>query len=561
MKNCDFANRKDARIHNIQSGWQQGLDSVTIVPCPNLGWLGTLSDLPAVRVAALHRTYTQYRGVECLDRNCLPQRTHREIGTMANDLQAPPLFTILPSGIFSPLASANRQHYWRLLTQLYRDRFGPDAPMPPSVGFQRREIVADLERYLLTDDPWEADDGDAPDASINARAMAIYDRFRDSGWLRQERVGAREMASMPPIIERLLSELIEFAERGPTFLSAKIQAVELQLRHVLDGNGGGDTLDEAAATARQLLSFVASLGVQVRDVMAELSQAASTAAFARTLFDQYVAKLFVGDYAQLRSTDHPLTRRTAILAMVQDLRAGPRHAQLLDWYKQHLSGGDAERAAERLNRSLRRLAEIDRVDEYLGRLDDDIRQANRRALAYLDYRLRAPDKLDVLLQRACRAVQQADERALRLPVAGGALMHEERLRPPRAAPTSIPRSANQTRPPTPEQIARMRLLQRMKRARLVLPADLRAYVAQHWGDGPTLNADALPVATIPQMRAYQTLLTLATRSARTGQVRQGDPLGQYLPGVRVELLADARTVNGTFDAPSFRLHRTGVPRP
>ena len=478
----------------------------------------------------------------------------------APDSAEPPLFAVLPPGIFSPLASPNRQHYWRLLCQLYGDRFGPDAPMPPSVGFQRRDIVADLERYLLTDDPWEADDGDAPDASINARAVAIYERFRQSGWLRQERVGAREMASMPPIIERLLSELIDFAERGPTFLSAKIQAVELQLRHVLDGKGGGDSLDEAAATARQLLSFVASLSVQVRDVMGELSQASSTAAFARTLFDQYVARLFMGDYAQLHNSDHPLARRTAILGMVQELRLGPRHKELIGWYRHHLTGGDEQRAVERLNRSLRRLAEIDRVDEYLGRLDEDIRHANRRALAYLDYRLRAPDKLDVLLQRACKAVQHADESRLRLPVAAGGLMQEERLRPPRATPTPIPRNANQVRVPTPEQLARMRLLQRIKRARLVVPGDLRAFVARHWGATDTLDSDALTIESIPDLRAYQTLLTLAARAAKTGFVPPGDPLRQYLPGVRVELLSSERVRSEFFDAPRFRLHRQGLQR-
>jgi hypothetical protein len=472
----------------------------------------------------------------------------------------PPLFTVLPPGVFSPLASPNRQHYWRLLCQLYSDRFGPDAPMPPSVGFQRRDIVADLERYLLTDDPWEADDGDVPEASINARAVAIYERFRQSGWLRQERVGAREMASMPPIIERLLSELIDFAERGPTFLSAKIQAVELQLRHVLDGKGGGDSLDEAAATARQLLSFVASLSVQVRDVMGELSQASSTAAFARTLFDQYVARLFMGDYAQLHNNDHPLARRTAILGMVQELRVGPRHTELIEWYRNRLTGGDEQRAVERLTRSLRRLAEIDRVDEYLGRLDEDIRHANRRALAYLDYRLRAPDKLDVLLQRACKAVQQADEARLRLPVAAGGLMQEERLRPPRATPAPIPRNANQVRVPTPEQLARMRLLQRIKRARLVTPDDLRAFVERHWGPTNTLDSEAFTIESIPDLRAYQTLLTLATRAAKTGFVPAGDPLRQYLPGVRVELLSSERIRGEFFDAPRFRLHRQGLQR-
>ena len=101
----------------------------------------------------------------------------------------PPLFGVLPAGLFAPLASANRERYWELLCRLFEQFFGPDAPLPPSIGFQRREITAALENYLLTDDPWvdEADSGDVPGASLTERANAIYERFRSTGWLRQER--------------------------------------------------------------------------------------------------------------------------------------------------------------------------------------------------------------------------------------------------------------------------------------------------------------------------------------------------------------------------------------
>ena len=59
----------------------------------------------------------------------------------------------------------------------------------------------------------------------------------------------------------------------------------------------GDTLDEAADQSRQRLSNVASISLQVRDLMPELSKAESTAQFARQLFERYVGELFVGDYA------------------------------------------------------------------------------------------------------------------------------------------------------------------------------------------------------------------------------------------------------------------------
>lgn len=468
----------------------------------------------------------------------------------------PSLFSVIPEGLFGPLASGNRLHHWRLLCQLFDEFFGPDVPIPPSNGFQRREITSAIERYLLTDDPWEDDEGEAPDAPLGVRANAIYERFRAAGWLRQERIGAREMASMTHVVAQLLATLIDFSERGPAFLGAKVRSIELQLRQVVDGKAGADTLDEAADQARQLLSHVSSLGVQVRDLMPELSKAESTAQFARQLFERYVGELFVGDYADLHNADHPLARRTSILAMVSDIEQSPLRDQLIDWYQVKATAGDRGRAELRLQRSLRRLYEIDRIDEYLGRLDDDIRQANRRALAFLDYRLRAPDKLDVLLRRACRGVLHAPAGDLRMPVSPGTLMDENRLRPPKRAPRPIPRTANTVRAPTPEQIARLNLLKRMKRVRLVLPEDLARYVARHLEEASIVNSEMLQIESIEDFRAYQTLITLALRSHRPGGLRKDDPIHRLLSGFRIEMIAGEHTINDHLESPRFVVHRT-----
>ena len=88
----------------------------------------------------------------------------------------PSLFAHVPAGAFGPLASPNRERYWRLLCRLFDEYFGPDAPLPPSHGFARREIVAALERYLLAEEAWE-DEEDAPaQASLGARAAAACSR-------------------------------------------------------------------------------------------------------------------------------------------------------------------------------------------------------------------------------------------------------------------------------------------------------------------------------------------------------------------------------------------------
>lgn len=464
----------------------------------------------------------------------------------------PSLFAHVPAGAFGPLASPNRERYWRLLCRLFDEYFGPDAPLPPSHGFPRREIVGALERYLLAEEAWEDEDGAPLQEGLAARAVAVYERLRQAGWLRQDRLGAREMVLMPPVMAQLLATLVEFAERGPTFVSAKIRSIELQLQQVAEGRAGAEALDEAAEQARRLLASLASMSLQVRDLMPELVRAETTAQFARQWFERYVAQFFIRDYADLHRADHPLARRAQILLLVQQIETGPLRQAMLDWYRTHLTDGDGTRAQQRLQRSLMRLRELERIDEYLARLDEDMRQANRRALAFLDYRLRAPDRLDVLLHRAARGALAADENALRMPVGPGALMDEAQLRPPRRRPQPIPRSANSQAQPSAEQIARLSLLRRMKRVRLVTAEDMASYVGRQLPPGGSVDSGALEISSIQDLRAYQTLLTLALRGNRPGGLRRDDPLHRLLRGFRVELVdGGERGDNGWLRAPRF----------
>ena len=132
----------------------------------------------------------------------------------------PSLFAHVPAGAFGPLASPNRERYWRLLCRLFDEYFGPDAPLPPSHGFARREIVAALERYLLAEETWE-DEGDAPlQGGLAARAAAVYDRLRQAGWLRQDKLGAREMVALdilPSMIEGVKDCVRHMEDNGVAF--------------------------------------------------------------------------------------------------------------------------------------------------------------------------------------------------------------------------------------------------------------------------------------------------------------------------------------------------------
>lgn len=73
-----------------------------------------------------------------------------------------------------------------------------------------------------------------------------------------------------------------------------------------------------------------------------------------------------------------------------------------------------------------------------------------------------------------------------------------------------------------------------------------------------VDSAALGVASIEDLRTYQTLLTLALRGQRIGGLRRDDP-GRPLRGFRVKLLdAGEACDNGYLRAPSFVLRRTGL---
>src|SRR3546814_16628396 len=76
-----------------------------------------------------------------------------------------------------------------------------------------------------------------------------------------------------------------------------------------------------------------------------------------------------------------------------DTNQGQR-SRLLDCYINRLFSGDQKKGHAAFQRDLQRLYELDRIAAYLERLDEEIRSANKRALAFLEYKLREIRTID-----------------------------------------------------------------------------------------------------------------------------------------------------------------------
>lgn len=214
------------------------------------------------------------------------------VASMLGGAAAELLFTRLPDKLFSPLASINRRQYWILLCAMYQRRFGGDAPLPPSDGFTKREIIRDIEELLFQIDDWECENEEDATTPLNIRANNILQRLLDSGWLRLDGYVIDRRISMAPTVAHFLSLLIHFAETGPLFVAGKIRSIEANVKLVLE-SGEGDSLQEAADQTRALLEHVRNTGTSVRDLMETLTPDLTTAEYAKTFFTSYVEKIFI----------------------------------------------------------------------------------------------------------------------------------------------------------------------------------------------------------------------------------------------------------------------------
>lgn len=430
----------------------------------------------------------------------------------------PPLFQRLPERIFAPLASPNRQRYWSLLCSLHNSRFGPDAPLPPSRGFPVAEIVKAIAEEIRSQD-WEAEGEITLATPLDIRANEAFSRLKDSGWLRVDRAGARDMVTMPHIVAHFLSRLVDFARTGPLFVAGKVRSIEANLKIILnDDTAGGDSLHETAEQTRNLLEHVRNTGTNVRDLMKVIGAAEDTKSFVRRFFDDFVERVFIGDYKELRTREHPLARRQEILRLATAIQHAPEiRERLLKWYADKRTGGDREHAEMLFERDIQRIDELQRIDEYLDRLDDEIRAANKQALAYLEYRLKSARPIDQLIDHAINAVLVNPSALQAAPFAPGHCIDPHRMAEPRPDVQRRPPNALRKQVMSPYEEARAKLLLRARNRRLLSMPRVAQFVRQQLGNQPSINSRAIAQDSIEAVRCLQALIVVAAANRSGSQ--------------------------------------------
>lgn len=466
--------------------------------------------------------------------------------------EVPPLFDRLPAGLFRALGTENGRRYWELLARLIEELWG-EGGRSPGEETQRAVVVRTIESLLAADDPWKED----LDTPVGIRAHGLVNLFVETGWLAQRRRGLVEMITIRPVVAQFYTVLSEFALHEPEFLGSKVRSIYLNLRAIAAGEAGGDQYAEAAKQSKRCMAHIANTGCRVQDLMEALLKLTTAREFVSGFFEDYIQKVFIADYSELRTRDHPLQHRSTIIAMtLQFQHDEAKRERLIGWYQEKATGGDRVKAELMYERDTRQLMRLRDVDQQLQRLDEEIRDANQRAMAFLEYKLRAPKHLDTLISRALQATDEMAEGAIGLPAAPDRRrISEWGLANPRSLSRQTAATSVERTPPTLEELAMEALRRRMAENRMVKPVHLANYVVRHLAKERAVSSDDLTIESINDLCCYQRLLLIASRSDCPPSMQRSDPLLQMLKRVQIKFDEEGITRNDYMEHRRFTIQR------
>jgi len=223
------------------------------------------------------------------------------------------LFDVLPARVFNPFSlDGTRRAYEVLLRVCIQGPFSKESVDP----VEKPELQGLVERTLSE---LEAEN---PGVECPAPSAAMRMMFT-AGWLTEHRDGWKTVVEM----DRSVAILAEFLCRQ---LPAEVQGISfgdgiasldamLQSAHAEPDTHAGAIL-EAARSARSFAANVRAIAGNLRSIERSILSKPNINEVVSAFFDEFVAKIHAGDYAQLTSSrNHPYHFRSKVIRLAEDL--------------------------------------------------------------------------------------------------------------------------------------------------------------------------------------------------------------------------------------------------
>jgi len=478
------------------------------------------------------------------------------------------LFDRVPDRIFRPLGGLDHpRRNWALLVHLYTDFFAPGADAPEGEGWTQKRVTISIERFLQRWDDQNGVGSDDQSTPMNIRANTALRYLIECEWFSLDRVGFTQYVIMRPTVQSLFELLNVFAEQGPEFIGGRVQSIRNNLIMVQkDPAENAAVFHVAAKECSALLRMLNTTRMRVREASEQLRRHEATADYLTEFFGDYISSLYIGDYADLFSRNHPLTSRWEIIETAALIVDTPESRSILRvWYRKNMRCRNDEAADLMIEGDASQVLALRDVDRMLERLKDAVTRANDQTLGYLEYKVRSQGNFDLKVDQTISAIVRAadsrpqDELNFTLGWSHGAMLDESSLKLPSNKPRKRIGAVIHQRELSPEERARRLVRQIMKGNREISDERIIEYIERHVSPGDVVTSSELHVESINDLcvlAAFSRLGLIAERTSRNtlaGVVRP-QPSRNLARHIEIELTG-ARFENEYLEGPAVRIRR------
>lgn len=421
-------------------------------------------------------------------------------------------FAILNTDLFKPISGEAGRSMLVLLVEL--DRFlDPaqlvDEPTPQQVRVFLRDFIANMTLNLEVESGEDLIGNPAPE-------QYVYNRLKDTGWIREEREsGFRYVVWMPQDARRILHFLDRMSAEHPS-LGVVCLSVRSNLAEVVKNPASGSLIRKAADDMESFLNRLRALVGNIREIHHVISDGTSHSGgkFA-FYFEEYLGELFLPNIEKLALKGNPNLHASKIRKLVSEIRFSS--GRLEECVRAYKRDDISHPSAELVEADLDRLSNaFDGIAPLFKKTQEYARRITRRMHEKIKYTVHTPSNMGQEIQELLdRIGSNSDLNGFPSPIIGEELLSDCRLAQPKTRAIPPVKTKRRQQKPLWEKRAYNQLKQEHINFQKYDPYRLERFIESNLAGREHITTDDLKINTPDDMMAALHLRLLAQGVSKT----------------------------------------------
>lgn len=421
-------------------------------------------------------------------------------------------FSTLNTDLFKPISGETGRSMLALLVEL--DNFlDPaqlvDEPTPQQVRVFLRDFIANMTLNLEVESGEDMHGNSAPE-------QYVYNRLRDTGWVREDREsGFRYVVWMPQDARRVLHFLGSMSAEHPS-LGVVCLSVRSNLAEVVKNPANGSLIRKAADDMESFLNRMRALVGNIREIHHVISGGSSLSGNNFSFyFEEYLGELFLPNIEKLALKGNPNLHASKIRKLVSEIRFSPE--RLEECARAYKRDEISHPSAELVEADLDRLSNaFDGIAPLFKKTQEYARRITRRMHEKIKYTVHTPSNMGQQIQTLLdRIGSNSDLDGFPSPIIGEELLSDCRLAQPKTRAIPPVKTERRQQKPLWEKRAYNQLKQEHIHFQKCDPDRLERFIESNLAGREHITTDDLKINTPDDMMAALHLRLLAQGVSKT----------------------------------------------